>query len=83
MEIKLYMTPTCLWSKKTKDWLKSKKKPFIEFDIVESDKSRDEMIEKSGQMATPVIDIDGRIIVGFNEQKLEESIKNAEKKKNK
>jgi glutaredoxin len=29
-----------------------------------------EMIEKSGQMGVPVIDIDGKIIVGFNQEKI-------------
>ena len=31
-----------------------------------------EMIQKSGQMAVPVIIIDGEIIVGFNQAKLDE-----------
>ena len=30
------------------------------------------MIDKSGQMGVPVIDIDGEIIVGFDKTKIEE-----------
>ncbi len=74
MEIKLYMTPTCPWCKKLKEWLKKKKVGYQEIDVVENDREREEMIEKSGQMAVPVIDIDGTIIVGFDEKKLEEKI---------
>ncbi len=81
MEIKIYITPTCSWCKKLKEWLKSKKLAYQEIDVIESDKSRDELIEKSGQMAVPVTDIDGTIVVGFNEAKLEEAIKKAEKNK--
>ncbi|MBS3166047.1 glutaredoxin family protein [Candidatus Woesearchaeota archaeon] len=71
MEIKVYITPTCVWCKKLKEWLTKKKIPYQLIDIIESDKDRDAMIEKSGQMATPVIDADGEIIVGFDEAKLE------------
>jgi len=31
-----------------------------------------EMIEKSGQMGVPIIDINGEIVVGFNKEKLSE-----------
>lgn len=78
MNVKVYMTPTCPWCKKLKEWLKKKKVAYQEIDVVENDKEREEMVEKSGQMAVPVIDIDGTIIVGFDEKKLEEKL---EKKK--
>lgn len=39
---------------------------------VSNDISRQEMIEKSNQLKVPVIDIDGQIIVGFDEEKLSE-----------
>ena len=77
MNIKLYITPTCPWCQKVKEWLKKKKVAFEEHDVAESDQARAEMIEKSGQMAIPVIDIDGEIIIGFNEKKLEEALSKA------
>ncbi len=33
------------------------------------------MIQKSGQIGVPVIDVDGTIIVGFNRDKLAELLK--------
>jgi glutaredoxin len=33
------------------------------------------MIEKSGQLGVPVIDIDGKIIVGFSPEEIEEALK--------
>ena len=77
MDIKLYLTPTDPWCKKTKEWLKKKKVSFEECDVEESDKFRDEMLEKSGQLAIPLIDFDGKIIIGFQEKALEEALKNA------
>lgn len=79
MEIKIYITPTCPWCKKVKDWLKKKKIQFEERDVSESQNKsfRDELIEKSGQLGVPVIDIDGEIIIGFNEEKLKKAIEKA------
>ena len=77
MDIKLYLTPTDPWCKKAKEWLKKKKVSFEECDVEESDKFRDEMLEKSGQLAIPLIDFDGKIIIGFQEKALEEALKNA------
>jgi len=75
MEIQIYTTPTCPWCQKLKDWLKKKKVAFIEHDITESDKARDDALEKSSQLGVPVIDIDGKIIVGFKEGELEKALK--------
>ena len=77
MEIKIYTTPTCSWCVKLKEWLKKKKYAFQELDVTEEDVYSDEMLAKSGQLAVPVIDIDGTIIVGFHEQKIEEAIAKA------
>jgi len=74
MNIQIYTTPTCSWCQKLKEWLKKKNVAFIEHDITESDKARDEALDKSSQLGVPVIDIDGRIIVGFNEKELEEAL---------
>ena len=77
MEIKIYMTPTCPWCKKTMEWFKKKKIKFEECDVAESQNGRfrDEVLEKTGQLAVPVIDVDGKIVIGFNEKELEEAIK--------
>jgi glutaredoxin len=32
------------------------------------------MIEKTGQMGVPVIEVDGEIIVGFDEERLKQSL---------
>ena len=70
MEVIIYTTPTCTWCKKLKEWLKKKKVSYQEHDVIESDKAREDMIAKSGQMAVPVIEVAGQIMVGFQEEKL-------------
>jgi glutaredoxin-like YruB-family protein len=69
--INIYSTPTCPHCKKLKDYLSSKNIKFNDIDVsADPDKIR-EMIDKSGQMGTPVIDIDGEIIAGFDKKKID------------
>jgi glutaredoxin-like YruB-family protein len=64
--VKIYTTPTCSWCKKTKEFLKSKKIKYTELDVSEDETAAQEMVKKSGQMGVPVLDIDGKIIVGYD-----------------
>ena len=75
MVIKIYTTPTCPWCKKTKEFFKENKIKFKEINATSDKKAAKEMIEKSGQMGVPVIDIDGEIIVGFNKPAIEKALK--------
>ncbi|MBT3836390.1 NrdH-redoxin [Candidatus Woesearchaeota archaeon] len=80
MDIIIYTIVACPWCAKLKEWLKEKKLAFQEFDLKESPAARDDMLEKSNQLATPVTDIDGEIIVGFDVEKLEIAIEKAKAK---
>ncbi|MBT4651305.1 NrdH-redoxin [Candidatus Woesearchaeota archaeon] len=75
MNVNLYVVPTCLWCKKARNFLKKKKIPFEELDINEESQYREEILEKTSQMAVPVIEIDGEIIIGYKEQEINELIK--------
>ena len=68
--VKIYSTPTCPYCVALKDWLTSKNIEFQDVNVAEDEKAREEMIQKSGQMGVPVIDIDGEIIVGFDKEKI-------------
>jgi glutaredoxin len=50
-----------------KDFLKKNNIEFEDLDVGLNQIARQEMIDKSGQMGVPVIDIDGEIIVGFDQ----------------
>ena len=72
--IKIYSTPTCPYCTKAKEFLKEKGIKFEDIDVASDQEAAKEMVEKSGQMGVPVIDIDGKIIVGFDQAKLEEAL---------
>ena len=74
-EIKIYITHNDPWCKQLKTWLKRRRLSFEIFDLDDSDTARDELIKKSNQMAIPLIDIDGEVIVGFHPEKMEPLIK--------
>jgi glutaredoxin 3 len=71
-KIIIYTTPTCTYCKMTKEFLGENKIAYEEKDVTTDEVSRNEMIQKSGQMGVPVVDIEGEIIVGFNKDKLAE-----------
>lgn len=62
----IYTTKTCPWCIKAKQFLKKNKLKYIEKDVSADQKAAQEMIKKSGQMGVPVLDINGKIIVGFD-----------------
>lgn len=55
----------------TKQYLDSKKIPYIDKDIEKDPSAARESVQKSGQMGIPVIDIDGTIIVGFDRPRID------------
>ena len=66
----VYSTKTCQYCHMVKDWLKKKGVPYREIDVGADQKAAMEMVEKSGQMGVPVIDFDGKIIIGFDQRAL-------------
>lgn len=74
--IKVYSTPTCPWCKKTKEYLKLKKIDFIDANVADDMKEREEMRSLSNQSGVPVINIDGEIVIGFDKGKIDKLILN-------
>ena len=70
----VYSTRTCPWCVKAKEFLTAKKVKFEDVRVDEDRAKAEEMIEKSGQMGVPVIDIDGKIIVGFDREAIERAL---------
>ncbi len=70
--ITVYSTPTCPYCMQVKEYLKQKGKAFTDFNVAADMNARNAMVEKSGQLGVPVIDIDGEIVVGFNRAKLDQ-----------
>jgi glutaredoxin 3 len=73
--VTIYSTTTCPYCKMAKAFFEENKIQFTEKDVTTDIAAQQEMIAKAGQLAVPVIDIDGQIIVGFNQAKLKELLK--------
>jgi len=70
MKIIIYGTDSCPWCHKAREFMKEHKVKFTDKNVGEDQKAAQEMIKKSGQQGVPVIDVDGEIIVGFDEDRL-------------
>jgi len=73
-QVKVYSTPTCPWCKRTKQFLDENKIPYQNFDVASDKDARDEMVNKTSQLGVPVVDIDGDILVGFDEKWLRQKL---------
>jgi glutaredoxin-like YruB-family protein len=72
--VKVYSTPTCPWCIQTKQFLKDNNIDFENIDVSSDEKAAEEMVKASGQMGVPVLDIDGEIIVGFDQVKIRQTL---------
>ena len=73
-KVTIYSTPTCHFCALAKEFFKDHKINYTEHNVALDMEKRKEMIEKTSQMGVPVIDIDGQIIIGFDESRLVESL---------
>ncbi len=71
-KVAIYTTSVCTYCRMAKDFFTKHNIPYEEYNVITDIKRRDEMIQRSGQMGVPVIDIEGQIVVGFNERKMRE-----------
>jgi glutaredoxin-like YruB-family protein len=74
MDIKVYTTPSCPWCMRAKEFLGERQVRFTEVDVVSDRAGAMEMMRKSGQRNVPVIDINGKIVIGFEKDRIEELI---------
>jgi len=70
--VTVYSTPTCPYCHQVKDYLKSKGINFTDYNVASDLEARNQMVQKSGQLGVPVIEVDGNIVIGFNRGKLDE-----------
>jgi len=74
MTIKIYSTPTCPWCVLAKQYFAKKNIAFEDIDVSANQAKAQEMVEVSGQMGVPVITIDDQIIIGFDQEKIEQAL---------
>jgi glutaredoxin 3 len=73
-KVTIYSTPTCTYCHAAKDFFTQNNVEYTELDVAADLEARSQMVEKSGQMGVPVIDIDGSIIIGFDEERIQAAL---------
>ena len=73
--IVIYSTPTCHYCVMAKEYFKNNGIEYRDIDVSMNEKAAQEMVDKSGQMGVPVIEINGEVVVGFRPDVLERLIK--------
>jgi len=66
-----YLKPTCGWSQGVRAVLRKYDLPFEDRDIINNPLQRQEMIEKSGQMLSPCVEIDGKMLADISGEEVE------------
>lgn len=75
MAIIMYSTPTCGFCRMAKSYFQKNNIPFTEYNVASNSEKAQEMVRKSGQMGVPVIDVNGKIIVGFDRGAIDQALK--------
>ncbi len=72
--VKVYSTSACPYCVMAKEFLKKNNIQFENIDVGINRQASQEMMDKSGQMGVPVLDIDGEIIVGFDKDAISKAL---------
>ena len=67
----VFTTPTCPHCRAAKRYLQARGVPFKDVDVSRNKTAAKDMVRRSGQSGVPVLDIGGKIVVGFNRQKID------------
>lgn len=68
----MYSTPTCGYCNLAKDFFDEKGVEVDVFDVSVDEAKRQELVDKSGQMGVPVIEIGEDVVVGFDQTRISE-----------
>jgi monothiol glutaredoxin len=66
-----YLKPTCGWSQGVRAVLRKYDLSYEDRDIINDPLQRQEMIEKSGQMLSPCVEIDGHMLADISGDEVE------------
>ena len=73
-KVTIYSTPTCPYCIRAKEFLKEKNIEFEDIDVSANPDKAEEIVQKSGQMGVPVLDIGGKIIIGFDKEAIQKAL---------
>ncbi|OQB43948.1 MAG: Glutaredoxin-3 [Parcubacteria group bacterium ADurb.Bin159] len=72
MKVIIYSTPICPYCHLAKKYLQEKNIDFEEIDVSSDPNAQEMILEKTGELAVPVIEIDGKFIKGFDKLQIDE-----------
>jgi len=67
----VFSTPTCTYCNMAKKYFREKGIKFKDVDVSRDAAAARDMVRRSGQQGVPVIDIGGKIVVGFDRVKID------------
>jgi glutaredoxin 3 len=70
----VFSTPTCPWCTRAKSYLRGRGVPFQDVDVSRDPAAARDLVRRTGQMGVPVIEIDGRPIVGFDQVRIDAAL---------
>lgn len=68
----VFSTPTCSFCTAAKRYFREKGVAFRDVDVSRDAAAARDLVRRTGQMGVPVIDINGRLVVGFDRPKIEQ-----------
>ena len=74
-QVTIYTTPTCHFCHLAKELFKAHQIAYTEKNAAADPVARQELVQKSSQMGVPVIEIDGQIVIGYDEEELRRLLK--------
>ncbi|MER3474511.1 MAG: NrdH-redoxin [Armatimonadota bacterium] len=66
----VFSTPNCPYCNMAKRYLRERGIRFRDVDVSRDHAAARDMVRRSGQQGVPVIDIDGKIVIGFDRAKI-------------
>ena len=70
----VYTTTWCPYCQSAKEYLTQKGVSYEERNAETDMHAREELVQKSGQTGVPVLDIGGKIVVGFSAQEIDQAL---------
>ncbi len=68
--VTVYSTPTCTWCNTLKQWLRKNRVAYTDVDVSRDERAAAELVRRTGQQGVPQTEIDGQIVVGFDQARL-------------
>ncbi|MCL4829798.1 MAG: NrdH-redoxin [Caldilinea sp.] len=66
----VFSTPTCSFCNAAKSYFRQKGVKFRDVDVSKDAAAARDMVRRSGQQGVPVIDIGGKLVIGFDRPKI-------------